>query len=427
LNNLKNLRGTVDLLPDQLIKWQNVEKIVLEQLARASINEIRTPILEMTELFIRGIGEGTDVVSKEMYTFIDRGERSCTLRPEGTASVARALIQNGMLSNHPLQKLWYMGPMFRYERPQAGRQRQFHQLGVEFIGYDSVRSDVEIISLAWDILGKLGIKELNLEINTLGDHIDRSNFQKAFFKWLEVNKNFLDLDSQRRIDKNPLRILDTKNIQTKKILEDAPRLFNFLSEKSHERYLTIKENLKLLKIPYIENFNLVRGLDYYTHTAFEITSGALGSQATVCGGGRYDNLINQMGGSETPAIGFAIGLERIILLAGKELEESRETDIYIVNKGFYAETLAMELSRKLRNYDLLVELDLSGASFSKQFKKANKLKSKSIIIIGEDEAVNGEFIIRLFDQSGNGNEEEVISFENDIKLENWINNNLLVK
>ena len=183
MNNLKNLRGTVDLLPDQLIKWQNVEKIVLEQLARASINEIRTPILEMTELFIRGIGEGTDVVSKEMYTFIDRGERSCTLRPEGTASVARALIQNGMLSNHPLQKLWYMGPMFRYERPQAGRQRQFHQLGVEFIGYDSVRSDVEIIALAWDILGKLGIKELNLEINTLGDLNDRLNFQKSFLKF----------------------------------------------------------------------------------------------------------------------------------------------------------------------------------------------------------------------------------------------------
>ena len=216
MNNLKNLRGTVDLLPDELIKWQNVEKILFEQLARASINEIRTPILEMTELFIRGIGEGTDVVSKEMYTFIDRGNRSCTLRPEGTASVARALIQSRILSNNPLQKLWYMGPMFRYERPQAGRQRQFHQLGVEFIGYDSVRSDVEIIALAWDILGKLGIKELNLEINTLGDLNDRLNFQKSFLKWLEINKNSLDLDSQNRINKNPLRIFDSKDVQTKK-------------------------------------------------------------------------------------------------------------------------------------------------------------------------------------------------------------------
>ena len=426
MNNLKNLRGTVDLFPDQLIKWQNVEKIVLEQLARASIKEIRTPILEMTELFIRGIGEETDVVSKEMYTFLDRGERSCTLRPEGTASVARALIQNGMSSN-PVQKLWYMGPMFRYERPQAGRQRQFHQLGVEFIGYESVRSDVEIIALAWDILGKLGIKELNLEINTLGDLNDRINFQKSFLKWLKINKDSLDLDSQNRISKNPLRILDSKNIQTKKALENAPKLFDFLSETSHKRYLNLKKQLEILQIPYVENFNLVRGLDYYTHTAFEITSGELGSQATVCGGGRYDDLIKQMGGPNTPAIGFAIGLERLILLAGKELEIPRNTDIYIINQGLIAESLAMDLSRKLRNFDLLVELDLSGGSFSKQFKKANKLNSKSIIVIGDEEAANKEFIIRLFDKQSFENKEEVISFENDIKLEKWLKNNLLVK
>ena len=426
MNNLKNLRGTVDLLPDQLIKWQNVEKILLEQLSRASIKEIRTPILEMTELFIRGIGEGTDVVSKEMYTFLDRGERSCTLRPEGTASVVRALIQKGIPSN-PLQKLWYMGPMFRYERPQAGRQRQFHQLGVEFIGYESVRSDIEIIALAWDILGKLGIKELNLEINTLGDINDRLNFQKSFLEWLEINKNSLDLDSQNRINKNPLRILDSKNIQTKKILENAPRLFNFLSDKSHKRYSDLKKQLEVLKIPYVENFNLVRGLDYYTHTAFEITSGALGSQATVCGGGRYDDLIKQMGGPNTPAIGFAIGLERLILLAGKDLEVPRKTDIYIINQGQIAETLAMDLSRKLRNYDLLVELDLSGASLSKQFKKANRLNSKSIIVIGDNEATKKEFIIRLFDKSSNENKEEIISIANDFKLENWLNDNLILK
>jgi len=424
LNNLKNLRGTVDLLPDQLIKWQNVEKIILEQLSRASIKEIRTPILEMTELFIRGIGEGTDVVSKEMYTFLDRGERSCTLRPEGTASVARALIQSGISSN-PLQKLWYMGPMFRYERPQAGRQRQFHQLGVEFIGYDSVRSDVEIIALAWDILGKLGIKALNLEINSLGDVKDRLNFQKSFLNWLEINKSLLDLDSQKRINKNPLRILDSKNIQTKKILESAPKLFNFLSEKSLERYLEFKDQLKVLKIPFVENFNLVRGLDYYTHTAFEITSGALGSQATVCGGGRYDNLIKQMGGEDTPAIGFAIGLERLILLAGKEFEVDRRTDIYIVNQGLLAESLALDLSRKLRNYDLIVELDLSGSSFSKQFKKANKLNSKSIVVIGNQEAARKEFVIRLFDKESSENKKEVIPFDSGIKLEQWLNNNLL--
>jgi len=426
LDKLKNLRGTVDLLPDQLIKWQNVEKILFDLLSRASIKEIRTPILEMTELFIRGIGEGTDVVSKEMYTFLDRGKRSCTLRPEGTASVVRALIQNGISSN-PLQKLWYMGPMFRYERPQAGRQRQFHQLGVEFIGYESVRSDIEIIALAWDILGALGIKELNLEINTLGDLNDRLNFQKSFVEWLEINKNSLDLDSQNRINKNPLRILDTKNAHTKKILENSPKLINFLSENSLTRYIELKNQLEALKIPYVENFNLVRGLDYYTHTAFEITSGALGSQATVCGGGRYDNLIKQMGGNDTPAIGFAIGLERLILLAGKELEVARKTDIYIVNQGLRAELLAMELSRKLRNFDLLVELDLSGASLSKQFKKANKLNSKGIIIVGDDEAAKEEFIIRLFDKQIPENREEVISFDNDIQLKKWLTNNLFLK
>ena len=425
MNNFKNLRGTVDLLPDQLIKWQNVEKILIEQLFRASVKEIRTPILEMTELFIRGIGEGTEVVSKEMYTFLDRGERSCTLRPEGTASIARALIQNG-LSSKPLQKLWYMGPMFRYERPQAGRQRQFHQLGVEFVGYESIRSDIEIIALAWDILKILGIKELNLEINTLGDHNDRSDFQKSFLKWLEINKNSLDFDSQQRIEKNPLRILDSKNVQTKKILENAPRLFDFLSGKSLERYLAIKKQLELLKIPYVENFNLVRGLDYYTHTAFEITSGSLGSQATVCGGGRYDNLIKQMGGPETPAIGFAIGLERLILLAGREFEESREIDIYIVNKGFTAENLAMDLSRELRNYDLLIELDLSGSSFSKQFKKANKLKAKSIIVIGDEEASKKEFVIRLFNKEDLENCQETILFKDKMKLESWLNRNLLL-
>ena len=425
MNNFKNLRGTVDLLPDQLIKWQNVEKILIEQLFRASVKEIRTPILEMTELFIRGIGDGTEVVSKEMYTFLDRGERSCTLRPEGTASIARALIQNG-LSSKPLQKLWYMGPMFRYERPQAGRQRQFHQLGVEFVGYESIRSDIEIIALAWDILKILGIKELNLEINTLGDHNDRSDFQKSFLKWLEINKNSLDFDSQQRIEKNPLRILDSKNVQTKKILENAPRLFDFLSGKSLERYLAIKKQLELLKIPYVENFNLVRGLDYYTHTAFEITSGSLGSQATVCGGGRYDNLIKQMGGPETPAIGFAIGLERLILLAGREFEESREIDIYIVNKGFNAENLAMDLSRELRNYDLLIELDLSGSSFSKQFKKANKLKAKSIIVIGDEEASKKEFVIRLFNKEDLENCQETILFKDKMKLEKWLNRNLLL-
>jgi len=422
LNNFKNLRGTVDLLPEELIKWQNVEELIRQQLLRASVKEIRTPIIEMTELFVRVIGEGTDVVNKEMYTFLDKGERSCTLRPEGTASVARAIINNRM-SNKPFHKLWYMGPMFRYERPQAGRQRQFHQLGVEYIGYESSRSDVEIILLAWDILQKLGIKELNLEINSLGDSLDRENYQKAFLKWLSKNSKGLDLDSQKRVNKNPLRILDSKNRETQRLLEDAPKLFNFLSDKSLERYSSIKKELDFLKIPFNENFKLVRGLDYYSHTAFEITSGALGAQATVCGGGRYDNLINQISGIQIPAIGFAIGMERLMILAGQDLENARNTDIFIVNKGDIAESFAMDLSRKLKNYDLVTELDLTGMSFSKQFKKANKLRARVVIVIGEEEAMKEEFKIRLFSDKIEDNKEETISLKDNIKLINWITKN----
>ena len=423
MNNLKNLRGTTDLLPEQLKKWQNVENIIKEQLLRAHVREIRTPIIEMTELFVRGIGEGTDVVNKEMYTFIDRGERSCTLRPEGTASVARAVLNNGNLEG-TFNKLWYMGPMFRYERPQAGRQRQFHQLGVEFIGYESPNSDIKIISLAWDILQKLGISELNLEINSLGDSSDRENYKKSFLKWLKDNFDVLDQDSKARINKNPLRILDTKNSHTQKLLENAPKLNQFLSEKSLERYSYIKKQLEFLKIPFVENLKLVRGLDYYSHTAFEITCGALGSQATVCGGGRYDDLFDQMGGDKTPAIGFAIGLERLILIAGKNLEKARDPDIYIVNKGQLAVSLALALSRKLSNFDLITELDLSGSSFSRQFKKANKCKAKSVVVIGDEEAKKNQFSIKLFNIAKESNCESTISIEDNVKLEKWIFNNL---
>ena len=422
MNNLKNLRGTTDLLPEHLTKWQNVENIIKDQLLRSHVREIRTPIIEMTELFIRGIGEGTDVVNKEMYTFLDRGERSCTLRPEGTASVARAIVNNGSLKG--TNKLWYMGPMFRYERPQAGRQRQFHQLGVEFIGYESPNSDVKIISLAWDILQKLGISELNLEINSLGDSTDREIYKKCFVRWLKDNFDNLDQDSRSRIDKNPLRILDTKNPNTQKLLENAPKLNQFLSKKSLERYSFIKKQLNDLGIPFIENLKLVRGLDYYSHTAFEITSGALGSQATVCGGGRYDDLIDQMGGAKTPAIGFAIGLERLILISGQELEKSRDLDVYIINRGQLAESLALSLSRKLSKFDLITELDLSGSSFSKQFKRANKCNAKSVIVIGDEEARKNEFSIKLFNISNESNCELTISIEDNVKLEEWISKNL---
>ena len=422
MTNFRNLRGTTDLLPDQLVKWQKVEEVIRQQMFRNSIKEIRTPIIEVTDLFIRGIGEGTDVVSKEMYTFLDRGERSCTLRPEGTASIVRAFIEK--FSSNPIQKLWYMGPMFRYERPQAGRQRQFHQLGVEFIGYESIRSDVEIIALSWDLLNRIGIKDLKLEINSLGNSEDRAIYQRSFLSWLDINSKFLDIDSQKRISQNPLRIFDTKNPETIKLLEDAPKLIDFLSDKSLERFNRIKQELNYQEIPFIENNKLVRGLDYYTHTAFEIKSGLLGSQSTVCGGGRYDNLINQMGGKKTPAIGFAIGLERLMILAGEEFSEIRKTDIYIINKGKYAECFALKLSRTLSDFDLLTELDLGILSITKQLKKANKLRVRAVIIIGDDEAKNNEFIIRKFSEHERDNCQEIISLKEKNKLEKWLRINL---
>ena len=422
MTNFRNLRGTTDLLPDQLVKWQKVEEVIRQQMFRNSIKEIRTPIIEVTDLFIRGIGEGTDVVSKEMYTFLDRGERSCTLRPEGTASIVRAFIEK--FSSNPIQKLWYMGPMFRYERPQAGRQRQFHQLGVEFIGYESIRSDVEIIALSWDLLNRIGIKDLKLEINSLGNSEDRAIYQRSFLSWLDINSKFLDIDSQKRISQNPLRIFDTKNPETIKLLEDAPKLIDFLSDKSLERFNRIKQELNYQEIPFIENNKLVRGLDYYTHTAFEIKSGLLGSQSTVCGGGRYDNLINQMGGKKTPAIGFAIGLERLMILAGEEFSEIRKTDIYIINKGKYAECFALKLSRTLSDFDLLTELDLGSLSITKQLKKANKLRVRAVIIIGDDEAKNNEFIIRKFSEHERDNCQEIISLKEKNKLEKWLRINL---
>ncbi len=422
MTNFRNLRGTTDLLPDQLVKWQKVEEVIRQQMFRNSIKEIRTPIIEVTDLFIRGIGEGTDVVSKEMYTFLDRGERSCTLRPEGTASIVRAFIEK--FSSNPIQKLWYMGPMFRYERPQAGRQRQFHQLGLEFIGYESIRSDVEIIALSWDLLKRIGIKDLNLEINSLGNSEDRAIYQRSFLSWLDINSKFLDIDSQKRISQNPLRIFDTKNPETIKLLEDAPKLIDFLSDNSLERFNRIKQELNYQEIPFTENNKLVRGLDYYTHTAFEIKSGLLGSQSTVCGGGRYDNLINQMGGKKTPAIGFAIGLERLMILAGEEFSKIRKTDIYIINKGKYAECFALKLSRTLSDFDLLTELDLGILSITKQLKKANKLRVRAVIIIGDDEAKNNEFIIRKFSEHERDNCQEIISLKEKNKLEKWLRINL---
>ena len=384
----------VDLLPQTTPLWQRIEATARAHFARAAIAEIRTPVLEATELFARGIGEATDVVGKEMYTFLDRGERSCTLRPEGTASVVRAAIQHGLLSQGP-QRLWYCGPMFRYERPQAGRQRQFHQIGLEMLGFADPRSDVEAIAVAWDLLADLGVQGLALELNSLGSSEDRARYRDQLVAWLSERSDQLDPDSQDRLQRNPLRILDSKNAQTQALLVEAPTLASSLSAESRERFARVTDGLTLLGIPFQLNPRLVRGLDYYSHTAFEITSNQLGAQATVCGGGRYDGLVEELGGSATPAIGWALGMERLaILLAQAEPLAPSAPEFYVVSRGERAEPMALQLARQLRLAGRAVDLDLTGAAFGKQFKRADRAGARWAVVIGDSEAEQESVVLK---------------------------------
>ena len=385
----------VDLLPGQTPLWRQVEDTARAHFRRAAVQEIRTPLLEVTELFARGIGEATDVVGKEMYTFLDRGERSCTLRPEGTASVVRAAIQHGLLSQGA-QRLWYGGPMFRYERPQAGRQRQFHQIGLELLGFADARSDVEAIAIAWDLLADLGVGGLALELNTLGSPDDRARYRDQLVAWLEAHRDRLDPDSQARIHANPLRVLDSKHPDTQALLVAAPSLAEALSAESRERFAEVQAGLAALAIPVQLNPRLVRGLDYYSHTAFEITSSQLGAQATVCGGGRYDGLVQQLGGPATPAIGWALGMERLVLLLSQaSAPPGQSIDLYVVSRGEAAEALALPLARACRAAGLAVEWDASGAAFAKQFKRADRSGARYAAVIGDGEAAEG--VARLKD------------------------------
>ena len=400
----------VDLLPEVLQRWQAVEQAARESFHRSGFGEIRTPLLESTDLFCRGIGEATDVVGKEMYSFTDRGGRSCTLRPEGTASVVRAALQQGLLSQGA-QKLWYCGPMFRYERPQAGRQRQFHQIGVEWLGAAGARSDVEVIALAWDLLESLGLGGLELELNSLGSTEDRLAYRAALVTWLEQRSEQLDEDSRARLATNPLRILDSKNAATQALLEQAPTLAEALSTDSRERFEAVQQGLTALGIPFQLNPRLVRGLDYYSHTAFEITSDQLGAQATICGGGRYDGLIQQLGGAATPAFGWALGMERLLLVleaAAKDdpdgpaarLVRAKAPDAYLVNRGARAEVAALVLARSLRQAGLTIELDSSGAAFRKQFKRADRCAARWALVLGDDEEARAEVRLKPWKEEG---------------------------
>ena len=387
MSSIQASRGTRDILPDEVSYWQRVEAIAREILVRAAYQEIRTPIFEQTALFERGMGEATDVVNKEMYTFKDRGDRSLTIRPEGTAGVARSYIEHNLHAQGGVQRLWYLGAMFRYERPQAGRQRQFHQLGVEVLGSEDVRADAEAIALATEILQMLGLKDLRLDLNSIGDASDRQTYREALITYLNPFKEKLDADSQDRLIRNPLRILDSKDPNTQTILNDAPSILDYLSDDSRRRFDRVQQLLSDLGIACNINSRLVRGLDYYTHTVFEIQSDDLGAQATVCAGGRYDGLVSELGGPETPAIGWAMGLERLILLLQQIQPTSlSEVDFYVVSRGEKAESQALIVAQSLRRSGFTVELDLSGSAFGKQFKRADRSGAAACLILGDSEA-----------------------------------------
>lgn len=386
------IRGMNDIYGEQASAFDflvNTSETVLKQYGYQSI---RFPVLEKTELFARSIGEVTDIVEKEMYTFDDRNGESMTLRPEGTAGCVRAVIQNGLTHNQ-LQKLFYTGPMFRYERPQKGRYRQFHQFGVEVFGLASADIDAELIALSARLWEKLGLENLELQINSLGSQEARQTYRDVLVAYFEKHQDQLDEDSQRRLTTNPLRILDTKNPDMKGLVEQAPKLIDYLDQESVDHFEALKSYLDDLGIEYVVNPNLVRGLDYYNRTVFEWMTTELGAQGTVCAGGRYDGLVEQIGGKATPAVGFAMGIERLMaLLMDHDLipSEHSQSDIYMVLVGDTVQRPGMVISEMLRDSleGIKVQMNCGGGSFKSQFKKADKSGSKYAIILGDDEVSN---------------------------------------
>ena len=397
--NIQAIRGMNDCLPTQTPAWQLVESTLRQLVASYGYSEIRMPVVESTDLFKRSIGEVTDIVEKEMYTFDDRNGDSLTLRPEGTASTVRAGIQHGLLYNQE-QRLWYMGPMFRHERPQKGRYRQFHQFGVEVYGLASADTDAEVLLMSARLWQKLGIADhVRLEINSLGDAHERENYRNALVAFLEQHVDRLDEDSKRRMYSNPLRVLDSKNPEVQALLVDAPTLSEYLEEDSKQHFAKLCELLSLAGIEYQVNERLVRGLDYYNRTVFEWITDSLGAQGTVLAGGRYDGLVEQLGGKATPAVGFAMGLERLVLmLEALELTDSIEgpVDVFVAAMGEVAENQSLIIAEQLRGQlpHLKVMRHCGGGSFKKQMKRADKSGAAVALILGEDELANGQIGVK---------------------------------
>lgn len=390
-------KGTNDFLPSDTEKWRYVESILRETAAAYGYEELRTPIFESTDLFLRGVGETTDIVNKEMYTFEDKGGRSITLRPEGTASAARAYIEHKMHGLSQPVKLWYTGPMFRYERPQKGRFRQFHQFGLEAFGSDDPALDSEVIAFAFTFYSKLGLKGLSVRLNSVGCPHCRQEHKRKLQEFLRPHLEELCSDCRSRFEKNPLRIFDCKNEKCQSLINGAPTILECLCDECQEHFTKVKAYLTRAGIPYHVDAKLVRGLDYYTKTAFEILLEDIGAQSAICGGGRYDGLIKEIGGNDTCGVGFALGMERVFAAMesqGIEIPKSSKCDVFLVALGDKAKEALFPAAVSLRGKGIKTELDFSGRSLKSQMKTADRLGAKYAVILGEDELAAGKVIFR---------------------------------
>lgn len=416
---IKAITGTKDILPDDINKWYYIENLVRKVMKNFNYKEIRTPMFEETGLFCRGIGEATDIVSKEMYTFIDRSELSVTLKPEMTASVVRAFIEHSLDKKQNLNKLYYISPMFRQERPQAGRFRQFHQFGVEALGSDDPSLDAEMILIAYDIFNTIGLKNLVVKINSLGVPESRENYKNILRNYLADKKDKLSEESKKRYETNILRLFDSKEEQDKQIMKDAPLLIDYLDEKSLSQFEEVKTYLTNANIPFEIDPTLVRGLDYYTNTTFEVVSGSIGSQSALCGGGRYDLLIEQLGGKPTPGVGFAAGIERLILACENEgiLNLDQEAvDIYIVRLDSDLKSLVYKYATEFRRKGLNIEVDYLSRSIKAQMREANKLNAKYVLFVGGEEYKNGMVMLKNMSNS----EQQNITIDDINNIENFL-------
>lgn len=415
---LQKPKGTQDILPQESAKWQYVEDFARKTFRKYNYGEIRTPIFEHYEVISRSVGDTTDIVTKEMYDFYDKGDRHITLRPEGTAPVVRSYVENKLFAPEVQKpvKVYYMGSMFRYERPQAGRLREFHQIGAECFGSSNPATDVEMIAMAAQFFKDIGITNVSLELNSLGNAESRAAYRQALIDYLTPLKASLSADSQRRLEENPLRVLDSKEPEDKAAVEGAPSILDYLDEESSTYFAAVRSMLETLQIPYVINTNMVRGLDYYNHTIFEFTTEVAGSQLTICAGGRYDGLVAYFGGPETPGVGFGMGLERLLLVLDKqgvELPIETALDVYVAVLGAGANGRALELVQALRAQGFAAERDYLDRKLKAQFKSADIFKAKTLITLGESEVESGQVTVK------NNHDREEITVSLDQIQENY--------